>query len=50
MTQFSPTAGGHGDYQWVMTAALIVTLPMLGLFAYGQKYFMEGVTAGSLKG
>jgi multiple sugar transport system permease protein len=50
MTQFSPTAGGHGDYQWVMTAALIVTLPMLALFAYGQKYFIEGVTAGSTKG
>jgi multiple sugar transport system permease protein len=50
MTQFSPTAGGHGDYQWVMTAALIVTLPMLALFAYGQKYFIEGATAGSLKG
>jgi multiple sugar transport system permease protein len=49
MTQFSPTAGGHGDYQWVMTAALIVTLPMI-LFAYGQKYFIEGVTAGGLKG
>jgi multiple sugar transport system permease protein len=50
MTQFSPTAGGQGDYQWVMTAALIVTLPMLALFAYGQKYFIEGVTAGGLKG
>ncbi len=50
MTQFSPTAGGQGDYQWVMMAALIVTLPMLALFAYGQKYFIEGVTAGGLKG
>jgi multiple sugar transport system permease protein len=50
MTQFSPTAGGQGDYQWVMTAALIVTLPMLALFGYGQKYFIEGATAGSIKG
>jgi multiple sugar transport system permease protein len=50
MTQYSPTAGGQGDYQWVMTAALIVTLPMLALFAYGQKYFISGVTAGGLKG
>ncbi|HEX8510075.1 MAG TPA: carbohydrate ABC transporter permease [Propionibacteriaceae bacterium] len=50
MTQYSPTAGGQGDYQWVMTAALIVTLPMLLLFAYGQKYFIEGATAGSIKG
>jgi multiple sugar transport system permease protein len=50
MTQYSPTAGGQGDYQWVMTAALIVTLPMLALFGYGQKYFIEGATAGSIKG
>ena len=50
MTQYSPTAGGHGDYQYVMVAALMVTLPMLGLFSFGQRYFIEGVTAGSLKG
>ena len=50
MTLFSPTSGGHADYQWVMTAALIVTLPMLFLFAFGQKYFIEGIATQGRKG
>lgn len=44
MTKYSPTAGGHGDYQYVMAASLIVTLPMLVLFAFGQRYFVEGIS------
>jgi multiple sugar transport system permease protein len=43
MTQFSPTAGGAGDYQYVMVAALLVTLPMLVIFAFAQRYFVEGI-------
>ncbi|MHB1235194.1 MAG: carbohydrate ABC transporter permease [Microbacteriaceae bacterium] len=50
MTLFSPTAGGQGDYQWVMTAAFLVTLPMLILFAFGQKYFIEGIATQGRKG
>lgn len=50
MTQFSPTAGGHGDYQYVMVSALLVTLPMLVLFAFGQRYFIEGVATQGRKG
>lgn len=50
MTQFSPTNGGHGDYQYVMVAALVVTLPMLVLFAFGQRYFIEGVASQGRKG
>lgn len=50
MTAFSPTNGGHGDYQFVMVAALVVTLPMLILFAFGQKYFIEGVATQGRKG
>jgi len=50
MTTFSPTNGGHGDYQYVMVAALIVTLPMLLLFAFGQRYFIEGVASQGRKG
>nr|WP_314844496.1 carbohydrate ABC transporter permease [uncultured Microbacterium sp.] len=50
MTKYSPTAGGHGDYQYVMVAALIVTLPMLLLFAFGQRYFIEGVATQGRKG
>jgi multiple sugar transport system permease protein len=50
MTKYSPTNGGHGDYQYVMVAALLVTLPMLILFAFGQRYFIEGVATQGRKG
>jgi multiple sugar transport system permease protein len=50
MTKFSPTNGGHGDYQYVMVAALLVTLPMLIIFAFGQRYFIEGVATQGRKG
>jgi multiple sugar transport system permease protein len=50
MTKYSPTAGGQGDYQFVMVAALLVTLPLLALFAVGQRYFIEGVATQGRKG
>lgn len=50
MTKYSPTAGGQGDYQYVMVASLLVTLPMLVLFAFGQRYFIEGVATQGRKG
>jgi multiple sugar transport system permease protein len=50
MTKYSPTAGGHGDYQYVMVASLLVTLPMLIIFAFGQRYFIEGVATQGRKG
>ena len=50
MTKYSPTAGGQGDYQYVMVASLIITLPMLILFAFGQRYFIEGVATQGRKG
>jgi multiple sugar transport system permease protein len=50
MRLYSPLSGGNGDYQYVTTAALIVTLPMLILFAFGQRYFIEGVASQGRKG
>jgi multiple sugar transport system permease protein len=50
MTKYSPTAGGHADYQYVMVASLLVTLPMLLLFSFGQRYFIEGVATQARKG
>ncbi len=49
MTRYSPTAGGHGDYQYVMVASLLVTLPMLALFAAGQRSFVEGIATQGRK-
>lgn len=50
MTTYSPTAGGHGDYQYVMVAALLVTLPILVIFSIGQRWFVEGLAQGAVKG
>jgi multiple sugar transport system permease protein len=50
MTKYSPTAGGHGDYQYVMVTSLLVTLPLLALFAIGQRYFVTGVATQGRKG
>lgn len=50
MTKYDPSTGGHGDYQYVMVAALIVTLPMLILFAFGQRSFIEGLATSGRKG
>jgi len=50
MTKYAPGNGGQGDYQYVMVAALMVTLPMLVLFAFGQRYFIEGVATQGRKG
>lgn len=50
MSLFSPTNGGQGDYQYVMVAALLVTLPMLILFAFGQRFFIEGLATQARKG
>lgn len=50
MAMFNPASGGHGDYQFVMVASLVVTLPMLILFAFGQRYFVEGIATTGRKG
>lgn len=50
MTKYSPTAGGQGDYQYVMVTSLLVTLPLLALFAVGQRYFVTGVATQGRKG
>lgn len=50
MTKYSPTSGGHGDYQYVMVAALVVTVPMLIMFAFGQRYFIQGIATTGNKG
>ncbi|WP_413316759.1 carbohydrate ABC transporter permease [Agrococcus sp. 1P02AA] len=50
MTKYAPESGGHGDYQFVMVAALIVTLPMLILFAFGQRSFIHGIATSGKTG
>jgi multiple sugar transport system permease protein len=46
------TVGGAQDVQWpwLMAAALIATLPVLLLFIFCQRFFIEGLSRGALKG
>jgi len=45
-------AGPEGGCKWhiMMAAATMVTLPTLVVFAFGQRYFVEGVAHTGLKG
>jgi multiple sugar transport system permease protein len=48
--QYAPSAGGNGDYEWIMAALVLSTLPMLIIFAFGQRYFIEGISLQGRKG
>ena len=40
----------HIDWGIIMSLGTITTLPVIVLFALVQKYFVEGMTAGAVKG
>lgn len=44
--------GQGGEMQWevVLAASVIVTIPMLVIFFIGQRYFMDGIATTGLKG
>jgi multiple sugar transport system permease protein len=44
--------GQGGEMQWeiVLAASVIVTVPMIVIFFLGQRYFMEGIATTGLKG
>ncbi|RPI96200.1 MAG: carbohydrate ABC transporter permease, partial [Chloroflexi bacterium] len=44
--------GQGGEMQWeiVLAASVIVTIPMIIIFFLGQRYFMEGIATSGLKG
>jgi multiple sugar transport system permease protein len=48
--QYAPSAGGQGDFEWIMAALVLSTLPMLIIFAFGQRYFIQGITLQGRKG
>jgi hypothetical protein len=49
---YGPSAGGHGDYQVIIAAMVVATLPLILLFFVGQKYFIEqgGIATQGRKG
>ena len=44
--------GQGGEMQWeiVLAASVIVTVPMIMIFFLGQRYFIEGIATTGLKG
>ena len=44
--------GTRGDTRWgqMMAMSVLVSLPMMGLAYYGQRYFTEGFTLSGIKG
>jgi multiple sugar transport system permease protein len=47
---YGPSAGGHGDYQVIVAATVLSTLPMIIIFFLGQRYFVEGIATQGRKG
>jgi multiple sugar transport system permease protein len=48
--QYAPSAGGNGDYQLVIAAMVLSTLPLIILFFLAQRYFIEGIATQGRKG
>lgn len=48
--QWAPSAGGNGDYQWLMAAMVLSTVPMILIFFFAQRYFIEGISLQGRKG
>jgi len=46
--QFGP--GGESQWELVVTAGVITTVPMILLFFFGQRYFVEGIATTGSKG
>jgi multiple sugar transport system permease protein len=50
LDQYGTGAGGQADWQIVITAMVISTLPMIVMFFLGQRYFVEGIATQGRKG
>jgi multiple sugar transport system permease protein len=42
--------GGEMEWEIVLAASVIITIPMLVIFFLGQRYFMDGIATTGLKG
>jgi multiple sugar transport system permease protein len=47
---YNPEAGGQGEFQLVMAASVLITLPMIVVFFLAQRYFIEGIATTGSKG
>ena len=42
--------GGEGQWEVVLAASVIATVPLLVIFFLGQRYFLEGIATTGSKG
>lgn len=50
LTTFQAGGGGVPLWNWMMAASLVVMLPVVIVFFFGQRYFIEGQTLTGLSG
>jgi multiple sugar transport system permease protein len=50
LDQFGQGGGGEGEWQLIMAATLILTVPMIVIFAVFQRYFIHGIATQGRKG
>jgi multiple sugar transport system permease protein len=50
LDQFGQGGGGEGEWQVIVAATVVLTLPMLILFALFQRYFIHGIATQGRKG
>jgi multiple sugar transport system permease protein len=48
--QYGPSAGGEGDWQIIIAAMVVATIPMILVFFAAQRYFVEGIATQGRKG
>ncbi|WP_373298297.1 carbohydrate ABC transporter permease [Nakamurella endophytica] len=48
--KYNPIAGGEGDFQYIVTASLISAVPLILIFLFGQRFFIEGIASQARKG
>jgi multiple sugar transport system permease protein len=46
----SPSGQAIELWHWLMAASTAAILPMLIIFVFGQRYFVEGITLTGMKG
>jgi multiple sugar transport system permease protein len=50
LRQFEAAAGGAPAWHWLMAASLMVMLPVLVVFIFFQRYFIEGIQLSGMGG
>ncbi len=50
LDSFGQSGGGQGDWQIVIAATVIATIPMIVIFGVFQRFFLEGIATQGRKG